>query len=186
MWLLPLSLMLGGGAAIALYQSSLSGRVHLGSALIDSRTMDLQQLRRYRMDVLKSLARIEANRKDIEDFYESRLATERIRLTAVISEVKDLARRAGLEPGSISYPSEPVEKFDLSTRFMVFSVDGRYAQLRRLINFLELSDMFLVVNEISLSGHGNGESLRISLRLSTTFRGEQQEEHQARRMQVRG
>jgi len=104
----------------------------------------------------------------------------------VIAEVKDLARRAGLEPKSISYPSQAVAEFDLSIRYMVFSVTGSYSQLRRLINFLELSDMFLVLNEISLGGHGNGEDLRISLRLSTVFSSKQLEAGFADRMQVQG
>ena len=154
--------------------------------MLESRLSELDQLRRHRSDLAESLAKIEHNQRNIEDFYTSRLATERTRLTAVIAEVKDLARRAGLEPGSISYPSQAAADFEISTRYMVFSVNGSYAQLRRLINFLELSDMFLVLNEITIGGQGNGDKLRISLRLSTTFRSAQFDLDQADRMQVQG
>ena len=185
-WLIPCGLMLTGGAATGLYQTSFSGRAHLGGALLESRTKELKQLRRHRENLTEAVTKIENNRREIEEFYRYRLETERTRLTAVIAEVKDLARRAGLEPRAISYPSEQVEEFDLSTRFMVFGVDGRYAQLRRLINFLELSDMFLVINEIGLSDHGADEKLRINLRVSTTFRGEPQRVAQSGRLQVEG
>lgn len=186
LWLLPLSLVLFGGAALVLHQTSFSGRARLGSAFLESRSNELKQLRRHRLDVMESLAQIESNQRNVAEFYASRLATESSRLTAVIAEVKDLARRAGLEPKSISYPSQAVADFDLSIRYMVFSVTGSYSQLRRLINFLELSDMFLVLNEISLGGHGNGKDLRISLRLSTVFSSKQLEAGLADRMQVQG
>jgi hypothetical protein len=169
-----------------LYQASFSGRAHLGSALLDRRTHELEQLRRHRMNVTESLDRIERNKRDIEEFFESRLATESTRLTAVISEVKALAQRAGLEPQSIGYPSQAMKDFDLSTRFMVFSVEGSYSQLRRLINFLELSEMFLVIDEISLTGHGNSEKLQINLRVSTTFRGESEALSEEDGLQVQG
>ena len=55
-------------------------------------------------------------------------------------------------------------------RSVSFSVDGDYAGLRRFINFLELSDLFLTLEEVSLSGRtGESNVLRISLRVSTLF-----------------
>ena len=51
---------------------------------------------------------------------------------------------------------------------MDFGVRGSYVALRRLINLLELSDSFLMLEEINLSGRGS-EELQITLRLSTLF-----------------
>ena len=58
----------------------------------------------------------------------------------------------------------------MSRRTITFSVDGSYAQLRQLINFIELSDSFLILDEVSLRGNDvEGTPLRISLKLSTLF-----------------
>ena len=58
----------------------------------------------------------------------------------------------------------------MSRRTITFSVDGSYAQLRQLINFLELSDTFFILDQIALRGNEvEGTPLRISLSLSTLF-----------------
>ena len=54
----------------------------------------------------------------------------------VIAEVKDLSRRAGVEPSSVRYPQERLGEVGLTRRSVRFSVDGDYAGLRRFINFL--------------------------------------------------
>ena len=49
----------------------------------------------------------------------------------------------------------------------MFTVEGNYAQLRRLINQLETTDTFVALESISLSEAT--PNLRIDLRLSTLF-----------------
>ena len=49
----------------------------------------------------------------------------------------------------------------------MFTVEGNYTQLRRLINQLETTDTFVVLESISLSEAT--PNLRIDLRLSTLF-----------------
>ena len=106
----------------------------------------------------------------MQRFYGEWLTGEDVRLTKVIAEVKDLARRASVEPSVINYPEEQLEEQGLVKRSLVFSVDGTYMALRRFINFLEVTDLFLVLDEVRLSeGGDSGFSLRISLKISTYF-----------------
>jgi hypothetical protein len=121
------------------------------------------------------------NRRLVDEFYRERLSTRRQRLTQVTEEVKSLARRAGLDPRSITYPEEPIEGFAVVERKFVFSVDGSYAELRNFINFLELSPSFLTLKKVELAGdrRGGGE-LSISLELATLFAVELSESAPAR------
>ena len=91
-------------------------------------------------------------------------------LTTVIATVKDLAAKAGLEPADISYGKEPIERQDLVLRTIVFRVEGTYGQLRQLINFLEISETFLILEEVSLASRADAVGrLGIDLQISTLF-----------------
>lgn len=113
------------------------------------------------------VATVEATRSRVDSLYREGFATERERITDLIREVKELAGRSGLRPGSISYPEERLEQYGLVKRSLVFTVEGNYAQLRRLINELETTDTFVTLESISLSEAT--PNLRIDLRLSTLF-----------------
>ncbi len=113
------------------------------------------------------VATVEATRSRVESLYREGFATERERITDLIREVKELAGRSGLRPGSISYPEERLAQYGLVEKSLVFTVEGNYAQLRRLINQLETTDTFVALDSISLSEAT--PNLRIDLRLSTLF-----------------
>lgn len=115
------------------------------------------------------------NRRRVEILYTERLSTQRARLTDVIREVRELARGAGLEPTSTTYPETEFEEYDLERKGFVFSVSGSYANLRRFINTLELTESFITINSIGLAPEGerSGSRLRISFRISTLFAAEE-------------
>ena len=79
--------------------------------------------------------------------------------------------RAGLDPPTIHYPDEPIRSYGLVKRSIVFGVDGTYLALRRFINFLELTDSFVTLEEIRPSERSStqGSRLSINLRVSTLF-----------------
>ena len=88
----------------------------------------------------------------------------------IIAEIKDLCDRAGIPPTSLNYERQALDGQDVSRRTITFAVIGSYAQLRQLINFLELSDSFLILDQIALRGDDiEGTPLRINLSLSTLF-----------------
>jgi len=51
-----------------------------------------------------------------------------------------------------------------------YTVEGNYQQVRRLINALELSDQFVIIDTLSVTGGVNPSALTVSLRLKTLFR----------------
>ncbi len=57
-------------------------------------------------------------------------------------------------PRSITYPEEQIQQYGLIKRSFIFSVEGTYADLRKFINLLELSDSFLTLEDASLAEEG--------------------------------
>ena len=153
------------------YRLVFADEARAGGRQVERRAAEVAQLSEERERTEQLVERLRDNQKNIEEFRSQRLATQAERLTKVIAEVKDLARRAKVEPSSIRYPEEKLDGVDLTRRSIVFSVDGDYGGLRRFINFLELSDMFLTLEEVSLTGRAGESSskLRISLQVSTLF-----------------
>lgn len=169
LWATPLLLVIVNVVWLAMFKSGYEVR----SAALDRA---LERARADHHEVDSRLTRLERlwttaadNRERVERLYLEGFSTERDHLTERIRLVKDLASRAGLEPQSISYPDEALEDFGLVRRSFVFSVEGTYADLRTFLHLLELAPVFVTVNEISVSGDGQGGGLGVSLRLSTFF-----------------
>lgn len=156
---------------LAGYRLVLAEEAELGRGLLDRRETELARVRDLRAELEELWQRAEATEKGLASFYAERLATEERMLTTVIAKVKELAGQAGLgQPAVISYEKDAIERHDLVQRTIVFGVEGTYKQLRKLINFLELSESFLILEEVALrSAEGAGGRLGIDLRISVLF-----------------
>ncbi len=175
LWVPPLALLALSLAALAVYRFNFASESVGVAERLAAREKQLQDVTAERRKLDAFVERAEVNRRLVDEFYRERLSTRRQRLTQVIEEVKTLARRAGLDPQSITYPEEPIEEFAVVERSFAFSVAGTYPELRNFINFLELSPSFLTLKKVALSGDkdGSGE-LAISLELATLFAVEPQ------------
>lgn len=172
-WLPALIFFAVAASALGVYRLRFAGEAEVSEQSVARARRALAELTEDRERLATDIERIRANRAMLETFYGDRLATESERLTRIIAEVKELARRSGLVPLAIQYPDEPIEDFGLRRRAFVFGVEGSYADLRELLNLLEISESFLTLEEVSLvEGSGGGGRLRISLRLSTLFAAE--------------
>src|SRR5438270_1774470 len=127
-------------------------------------------------------ARLEAERRlveyrnisrDVQDIYTRQWATENERLTALISEIKRLAIASELVPKSIGYARIQTKDARVRTAAetvtITFGVQGNYQQVRRLINLLELSRQFIIIDQTSLSSSQDQLS-PLNLHLKTLFR----------------
>lgn len=167
-WALPLALVLANAALLVVHP----GRTGAGFAdterVLARETRSLQSLADKESALEATLGRARSSREALTVLYDQRFATEAERLTRLINEVKKLAQRAGLEPQSISYPEETLDEYGLVRMSLVFGVQGTYPQLRMLVNLLERSDLFLVLDQIALTGSAKSV-LSISLQISTFF-----------------
>lgn len=170
-WVVPLAVCVVGLVGLAIYYSAFDGRVAVLEKEYEIRGARLESYRAEAIEIAEFLERVENQKRQVQTLYADHFQTEDQRFTRAITEVKRLARNAGLAPTSFSYPNSE-EGPGLIRRSINFGVDGTYRQLRTFINFLELSDQFLTLESITLSGSSEGDkepTLGIGLRLATFF-----------------
>lgn len=171
-WVPALVFFLANATAFTVYRFGFSDRVHSLEEDLDREHRELAPLASRRQELERLLALSRRNQQEIARLYSESFATRSQRLTAVTAEVKSLARKAGLDPQTLTYPEQDIEEYGLVKRSFAFPVEGTYLELRRFINLLELSSSFLTLEEVQLAGGGGDEEsgeLRMTLRLSTLF-----------------
>ncbi|MDP9360365.1 MAG: GspMb/PilO family protein [Acidobacteriota bacterium] len=138
----------------------------------------LQQAHRTRITAEQQLAACKKVQSDLQILYNERWSTPMQRLTALIDEVKRLAAASHLEPPSYQFTNSETKNngtrgsVGTTTVSIAFNVQGTYEQVRRLINLLELSDQFVIIDGISLASNGTAtdKTLTLNIRLKTLFR----------------
>jgi len=135
----------------------------------------LQQVTNQRLLTEQQIAAYRKAQKQLQAIYDDRWATQQQRLTVLINEVKRLATATQMVPPSYAFDrSERDVKGGVGTVTVTvnFGVHGTYQQVRRLINLLELSDQFVIIDQIGLAT-AEGDNLTLNLRLKTIFRESQ-------------
>lgn len=145
----------------------------------------LDQAHAARVAAEQQLAAYKKVETDLQVLYNQRWSTPMQRLTALIDEVKRLAAASHLQPPSYAFTtteSKPIAgttsglpskgSIGTTTVGIAFTVQGTYEQVRRLINLLELSDQFVIIDSISLASAGTetDKTLTLNIRLKTLFR----------------
>jgi hypothetical protein len=142
----------------------------------------LEQARNARITAEQQLAAYKKVQADLQVLYNERWSTPMQRLTALIDEVKRLAAASHLQPPAYAFSSgeskpastAPNSRGSIGTTTVgiAFNVQGTYEQVRRLINLLELSDQFVIIDGISLGSNGSAadKTLTLNIRLKTLFR----------------
>lgn len=168
-WVPALLFFLANAGAFAVYKLGYAGRVESLQETLDTQEKKLKDLAAEQREAQTMLARVRTNEQQVEQLYADRLSTRSRRLTGVTAEVKELAKKAGMEPRALSYPEETIEEFGLIKRSFVFTVQGTYAELRKFIALLETSRSFLSLDEMTVASNSEGPELRIDLKISTLF-----------------
>lgn len=174
-WALPALFLLLQILALVVYQVRYAGGVETleNNYARDAETLAALQAQRARGEAL--LARAEREREELASLYEIRFATEAERHTDFLKEVRKLARDAGLDPLSFSYPKEALEDQGLVKFDVQFSIQGTYEELRSFMNLLELTDQFVILESVGLGSASRDAgrqdpTLGITVDLSTYYR----------------
>ena len=140
---------------------------------------DLQRAKTARVGAERNLESYRGVERDVVAVFDAHWSTQQERLTALIAEVKRLAVASNLVPASYSFGQAEQRTLSAARRdaeslgahevSITFSVQGTYDQVRRLINLLELSQQFVIIESISLAA-ADQEQLTLNLRLKTLFR----------------
>lgn len=167
-WAVPLAFVLANGAVLALHPGRSGAGFEDMRAELASESEVLASLVEKKEALERVLEEARASRRGLAELYERHFSTEAEQLTRVITEVKRLARRAGFEPPSIAYPHEEIEELGLIRKSLVFQVEGSYTQLRTLVNLLEVSELFLILEDVRLRDVDEAR-LGIALTVTTLF-----------------
>jgi hypothetical protein len=157
------------------YRVQYENRLRALDARLDVAKNELQAATHARVQAEQQLAGYRRVEKDVHEIYDVEWATQGQRLTAFIGEVMRLANASHLVPRSYSFSGAATAKNVSKTRGAAtevsigFPVEGTYQQVRRLINLLEVSDQFIIIDQISL-GSENGDRLNMTIRVKTLFR----------------
>lgn len=100
---------------------------------------------------------IDANRRDLQVFYDSVVGTEQADLLPTLEAIEAMARAPGLTPGRRSFRREEIEDVALERVAVTLPLDGSYEQLVGFLQEVERSPRFLTVDRISLRGDDDGE-----------------------------
>jgi hypothetical protein len=135
----------------------------------------LLQARSTRMTAEGRVAAYRAAQRDIDSIYNDQWSTESERLIPFITEVKRLAALCELVPPGATYtqtlPKKSNEvKSRAETVAISFSVKGNYQQIRRLINLLELSRQFVIIDQIAFGSADPQGQLSLNFTVKTLFR----------------
>lgn len=170
LWLPGAVLVLVALMALLGYRLALAGQLGLEAGEVRERREELAELSARRRATEDLLRRARANRTAIDGMYAERLGAQERRLTAVMLQVRQLARQAGLTGvRAIDYGDLLVDDLPLRRKSIGFAAVGSYEQLRSFINLLELADTFLTLEEIRVQDSSQTGELALQIRLSTLF-----------------
>ena len=170
-WVPALLFFLINAVAFSVYSFGFADQVKSLEADLGEAQKQLQPQSLKRKELENRIQRASAADIAVEQLYDQQFSTRSQRLTRVTTEVKTLARKAGLNPRTLSYPEEAIESYGLVKRSFVFPVEGTYLELRQFLNLLEHSESFLTLESVTLSetSRDQGPELRMNLRISTLF-----------------
>ena len=142
----------------------------------DTVKAELDAAKRSRLLAEQQLSGYHKVETDIRQIYDEEWSTQQERLTPFIGEVMRQATASQLVPRSYAFAgtqtkgaakTQSANAFEVS---IAFPVEGTYQQVRALINRLENSDQFIIIDQITL-GSENGDRLNMTIRVKTLFRG---------------
>jgi hypothetical protein len=159
------------------YRLDYQSRLNDMDARMEQAQRQLADAQRARLTAEQQLAAYAKVRHDLEVLYNERWSTRAKRFTQLFQEVKKLAAASHFDPRSYAFSlaETPVSKNDPANQGnsmvgMSFTVQGSYEQVRQLINLLELSNQFVIIDGIGLGGGTDPKNLTLSIRLKTMFR----------------
>ena len=189
--LIVLGLLLAANTAFFLtYRVQYQSRLDDLDTRIETSEKALQDARTARLTAERQLQAYRKSEQDVALVLNEHWSTQTRRFTPLIAEVKRLAIASSLVPQTYAFASSDAKaaatpgarskKDNLGAREVgiSFTVRGTYQQVRRLINLLELSQQFVIIESIHLAS-AQDQTLTLDLRLKTLFRDDAQDRQTA-------
>jgi hypothetical protein len=171
------ALLVGNATFFFTYRVQYEARLKALDERLTQAEEDLQRAHNKRVLAEQQVTGLHKVQTDLQSLYNSRWATEPERLTRLYAEIKKLAADSGIVmPRTFSFTRAEDREMQRSggvgtvTVTISFTAQGTYQQLRRLINKLELSNQFVIIDAINLGSGSAPDNLTLNVRLKTLFR----------------
>jgi Tfp pilus assembly protein PilO len=133
--------------------------------------LTMEQRRRSVGRLQERTEQLEQQRLNLIQFYDSILSEKTSRMTAIQREIRNLAGQFQVDPENISYSPTYEEKADLVRFDVSFPLRGSYENLRQFVHRVEISDHFLILDDITLTdAREGGVVLSLNVRMHTFFK----------------
>jgi hypothetical protein len=144
---------------------------------LEMRRSGLQrQLQQKRLDVDRArtlVAKVEKARGEGNEFIDRYFLIDRSESSSIMDEIDRSAKTAGVKVGGHTFSSEPVEGSETLNMLTVTAVyEGTYGDLIELVNLLDRSQRFLILETLTASPQPSGGILNINMKLNTFVRQE--------------
>jgi hypothetical protein len=113
--------------------------------------------------------RLPSLQNECDGFYQKDLLPSSSGYASVIADIDELAKTAGVETSGLGLHEIDVKDRGLKEVQLTGAVQGDYASLIRLIDELERSQHFYLLNSLSLSSENSGV-IKLQINLRTYFR----------------
>jgi type IV pilus assembly protein PilO len=149
-----------GSSPEALEQQLASARVQLQSG----------QMRLNRSRLLT--AKIGNGKTESENFLATYLTTRRHTYSTIISDINDMAKTAGMKTQEWTIaPLDPIEgSDDLDMMTISINFEGSSAQLVKLVNLIDRSPRFLIIESMQAAPQPKGDVLSVNLKINVFVR----------------
>lgn len=108
--------------------------------------------------------------RDCSKFYQATFLDKTTAYSAVVTDLGNIAEKAGLRPSDTSFKENDVKEDRSLTQVAIStSVEGSYSSVIKFINALEQSKNFYLLNDLHLAS-SNGGMIKLQLDLRTYFR----------------
>lgn len=129
------------------------------------------KIQQNRLNQSKTLsAKVEKARLEGGSFVNSYMTSRRKTFSLILSELDKTAEQAGIKPKEKSIQLEPVEGSDtVSMMTISANFEGSYASLLKLVNLLDKSPRFLIIENLQAAPTPSG-ILNVNIKLDTFVR----------------
>lgn len=121
----------------------------------------------------KLVDKVQGARKDGDEFLAKYFIDRRVESSAVAEELLRITKEAGMKPLPNSSQLEGLQGSDtLQMLTITAGFEGGYENLTKLINLLDRSPRFFIIENMQTAGVQNGKTVSVQLKIDCFVRGE--------------
>jgi hypothetical protein len=120
----------------------------------------------------RQVQKVETARDDGDKFLTKYVVERRVASSVVNDELMHMAADSGVEPRQYSFQYETIEGSDtLQMMVITAGFEGTYPQLTKLVNLMDKSARFFVIDSMTTSAPQNSQKLTVQFKIKTFVRG---------------